>query len=106
MRRGVLLAGGLIEQPVLNDLAQHAVENLCGDLAGVCGRLAQLVIRLLIGALKIERFHKFYKSNVNEKNLFQTSSKCNRSIKEIHKWMLYGKFLTRMDTNGGGKMKQ
>jgi hypothetical protein len=71
VRRGVLLAGGLIEQPVLNDLAQHAVENLCGDLAGVCGRLAQLVIRLLIGALKIERFHKFYKSNVNEKTYFK-----------------------------------
>ena len=55
MRRGVLAARcHLVEEPVLDDLAEHPVQDLCGDLAGVGRRLTQLVVRLLLRAL-----HKF-----------------------------------------------
>ena len=43
----------LIKEPVLDDLPEHAVEDLRGDLAGVRGGLPQLVVALLLTALKI-----------------------------------------------------
>ncbi len=58
MRRRILAAScHLVEEPVLDDLAEHPVEDLCGDLAGVGRRLAQLIVRLLLRAL-----HKFVKN--------------------------------------------
>ncbi len=60
MRRGVLATGcHLVEEPVLDDLAEHPIENLCGDLAGVGRRLTQLVVRLLLRALR-----KFVKNSM------------------------------------------
>jgi hypothetical protein len=45
------LAGALIEEPILDDLPEHSVQHLRGDLAGVGGGLAQLIVRLLVSAL-------------------------------------------------------
>ena len=40
--------GGLVEESVLDNLSQHSVEDLRGDLAGVRGGLGQFVLGLLI----------------------------------------------------------
>ena len=50
--RVVVFAADLVEEAVLDDLPQHTVEDLRGDLAGVRGRLAQLVVRLLLCPLQ------------------------------------------------------
>ena len=44
----------MVEQSVLDDLPQKAVEHLSGDLAGVGGGLGQLVLGLLVRAVVAE----------------------------------------------------
>ncbi len=42
-----------VKQLVLYDLSHHSVQDFCGDLLAVLGRLAQLVLGLLVAAISM-----------------------------------------------------